>query len=210
MERKDAIALLAPLPALGISEDLKTEVKCAFCREIESKLPGHQWTENDCAEDQLASSELVDDLAAEIRKFLAYPKTSTLRATKRGTRFMTTPDTQRVTLRDKIERIIDTRQRLVPEIVGELCRALRELAATANALAERLEDDHVSASDAEIEPPASNWKKFDEIYVRGREAYLLRRIEANKVLDKLKELIQYDEYRRKIKCELPRDNGSRP
>ncbi|WP_202801491.1 hypothetical protein, partial [Bradyrhizobium genomosp. III] len=55
MERKDAVALLGAPPASAVS-DHRTEMKCAFCREIESKLPGHQWTENDSAEDQLASS----------------------------------------------------------------------------------------------------------------------------------------------------------
>ncbi|WP_234679831.1 DUF3102 domain-containing protein [Bradyrhizobium monzae] len=178
MERKDAMALAGRQTILPRSEDIRTEVKCALCRETERKLPGHQWTENDFAEDQPASTELVDDLADQIRKFLAYPKASTLIATKRGARFRTTPVSRKIAVREKIERIIDTRERLVPEIVGELNRALRGLATTANELAERLEASTVATLDGEAKAQSNSRKGFDEAYVRHREAVLIARIAA--------------------------------
>lgn len=175
MERKDAIALTGRQTTPPPSEDVRMEVKCAFCREIETKLPGHQWTENDSPEDQPASTDIVDGLAAQIRKFLAYPKTFTLRATKRGARSMKAPSSEKITLRDKIERVIDRRQRLVPDIVDELRRALRELSATANALGERLEAPITATLDAE-----TTVHGFEEAYARHREEGLLARIAAYK------------------------------
>ncbi|WP_157158866.1 hypothetical protein [Bradyrhizobium genomosp. III] len=95
---------------------------------------------------------------------------------------MKTPDTQRVTLRDKIERIIDTRKRLVPEIVDELRRALRELEGTANKLADRLESPIAAVLDEEAiaRPLTCSSKRFNESYGRQRRARLLERISAYK------------------------------
>ena len=83
---------------------------------------------------------------------------------------------QKVTLRHKINRIIKLRANLVPEITGELCRALRELASTANELADRLEAP-TELPDVEV---TNHWKEAyrNEAYIRRRKLGLHQRITA--------------------------------
>jgi hypothetical protein len=127
MERKDAVALLGRPVSIAASnevasEEVHTEVQCAFCKEIKNTPVGHQWC--DASEDQPASLEIVEDLSAQITKFLSYPK-------------MWNAD--KITLRHKIDRIIEARDGIHPHISEELCGALRELGTTANELAAKLE-----------------------------------------------------------------------
>lgn len=159
MERKDAEALLGRPVSVAATNEVRTEVRCAFCKEIESTPAGHQW--HDASEDQPASMDLVDDLAAQIKKFLAYPMLRIPFRNRRGAQsFKRAPFPDKITLRDKIDRIIEARDSLHPAITDELSGALRELASTANELADRLEaeitappgdDEKVSADSAQPE-----------------------------------------------------------
>jgi hypothetical protein len=145
MERKEAVALLGRPVSLAAGHELHTEasdelhpkVRCAFCKEIENTPAGHQW--RDASEDQPASLEIVEDLAAQINKLLAYPKQRISFRNKQGAQsFKRAPLHEPITLRQKIDRIIETRDSLHPGITDDLAGALRELAHTANDLADRL------------------------------------------------------------------------
>ena len=145
MERKDTVALLGRPASIAASnevagDEVHIEARCPFYKEIKNKPAGHQW--GDASEDQPATLEIVEGLAEEINKFLAYPK-------------MWNAD--KITLRHKIDRIIEAREGLHPHISDELCGALRELATTATKLAARLEapiatspgDDATLSTDSE-------------------------------------------------------------
>jgi hypothetical protein len=143
MERKDTVALLGRPVSIAASnevagDEVHTEARCAFCKEIENTPAGHQWC--DATEDQPASLEIVEGLAAQIKKFLGYPETRVLVRTRfGGQRLKQAPLSEKITLRHKIDRLIEARESMHPSISDELSGALRKLATTATDLAARLE-----------------------------------------------------------------------
>lgn len=105
---------------------------------------------------------------------------------KRGAQNFRSPISHKVTLRDEIDRIIVSRESLHPAITGELSGALRELASTANELADSL-NGPTKAPDPEVKrrPTVPDWKEAyrNEAYLSHRELKLLERIRAYEVED---------------------------
>jgi hypothetical protein len=111
LQQKEAIALLPGRSRRSTAQPPSEPHQCAVCTDTARVPVGHQWSDDDDVEEQGDSLEVVEQLLVKIGSLFGQ-------------------------LRPKIERMID--ERLHPDIRAILADGLREHAAQAIGLADRL------------------------------------------------------------------------